>query len=67
MTQCLAQVVRAWNVQLSAEGLHLLQNMLQVVPRQRLSIVEIENHPWFADSDEPQDADGVEFQLNDEF
>jgi Protein kinase domain len=63
MTRGINQLLGDWNVQLSPDGLHLLQNMLQVDPRLRLSIEEIENHPWFAHPDEPQDADDMEFQL----
>ncbi|CAB9505022.1 activated protein kinase catalytic subunit alpha-1 [Seminavis robusta] len=63
MTRGLTQLLGDWSVQLSPEGLHLLQNMLQVDPRLRLSIEEIENHPWFSHEDVPQDADDMEFQL----
>jgi Protein kinase domain len=63
MTKGINQLLGDWNVQLSADGLHLLQNMLQVDPRLRLSLEEVENHPWFAHPDEPQDADDMEFQL----
>jgi len=59
----LSQLLADWNVQLSREGVHLLQNMLQIDPGMRLSIKEIEGHPWFAHPDEPHDADDVEFQL----
>lgn len=63
MTKGLKQLLGDWNVQLSQEGVHLLQNMLQVDPGVRLSLEEIEQHPWFAHPDEPQDADDMEFQL----
>ena len=63
MTKGLTQLLGDWNVQLSPEGVHLLQNMLQIDPALRLSIEEIEQHPWFAHPDEPQDADDMEFQL----
>ena len=63
MTKGLKQLLGDWNVQLSPEGVHLLQNMLQIDPGMRLSIEEIEHHPWFAHPDEPQDADDMEFQL----
>ena len=63
MTRGLTQLLGDWNVNLSKEGIHLLQNMLQVDPGMRLSIDEIEQHPWFAHPDEPQDADDMEFQL----
>jgi len=63
MTKGLTQLLGDWNVKLSPEGMHLLQHMLQIDPANRLSIDEIENHPWFAFPDEPQDADDMEFQL----
>lgn len=63
MTRGLTQLLGDWNVRLSREGIHLLQNMLQVDPGMRLSLDEIERHPWFAHADEPQDADDMEFQL----
>jgi serine/threonine protein kinase len=47
MTHDMSRLISDWGVTLSDEGLHLLQNMLQVEPRLRLSLDEILNHPWF--------------------
>jgi serine/threonine protein kinase len=57
MTHDINQLLSDWQIQLSPEGLHLLQNMLQVNPRLRLTIEEVLAHPWFAFPDErPPDA-----------
>jgi serine/threonine protein kinase len=53
MTKGLPQLLADWNVELSPEGLHLLQNMLQIDPRLRLTLDEVLNHPWFSFPDEP--------------
>lgn len=53
MTNGLDKLLDDWNCRISPEGLHLLQNMLQVDPRQRLTIDEILQHPWFTYPDEP--------------
>lgn len=61
MTQGLQQMLMGWDVHLSPQGLHLLQNLLQVNPRLRLTIDEALNHPWF---DLPQEEmDLSEFML----
>lgn len=52
MTQGLPQLLSDWGIRLSPEGLHLLQNMLQVNPRLRLTLEEVVNHPWFLFPDE---------------
>lgn len=57
MTRDLNQLLSDWTIQLSPEGLHLLQNMLQVNPRLRLDIDEVLNHPWFSFPDERPSAD----------
>jgi hypothetical protein len=53
MTRGLTQMLSDWDVKLSPEGVHLLQNMLQVDPRLRLTIEEVVNHPWFDHPDDP--------------
>ena len=57
MTRDLNQLLSDWQIQLSPEGLHLLQNMLQINPRLRLTIEEVMAHPWFSFPDERPAAD----------
>ena len=57
MTRDLNQLLSDWQISLSPEGLHLLQNMLQVNPRLRLTIEEVFAHPWFSFPDERPVAD----------
>lgn len=57
MTRGLTILLRDWGVELSPEGVDLLQNMLQIDPRLRLTIDEVLAHPWFAQPDEPMHAD----------
>jgi hypothetical protein len=52
MSRGLSQLLKDWQVSLSMEGLHLLQNMLQVDPRLRLTIDEVVHHPWFTYPDD---------------
>lgn len=52
MSQGLPQLLSDWGIRLSPVGLHLLQNMLQVNPRLRLTIEEVLRHPWFLLPDE---------------
>jgi serine/threonine protein kinase len=52
MTRDLNQLLTDWGIQLSPEGFHLLQNILQVNPRLRLTIDEVLDHPWFRFPDE---------------
>ena len=53
MTRGLQQLLADWQVNLSPAGFHLLQNMLQVDPRLRLSLEEVDQHPWFDQPDDP--------------
>lgn len=53
MTHGLDSLLNDWSVQLTREGMHLLQNMLQMKPHLRLTLDEIANHPWFSFPDEP--------------
>uniref|UniRef100_A0A7S2Y450 Protein kinase domain-containing protein n=1 Tax=Entomoneis paludosa TaxID=265537 RepID=A0A7S2Y450_9STRA len=55
MTQGLQQMLRDWSVPISPEGLHLLQNLLQVNPRLRLTLDEALSHPWFDGPSEEMD------------
>lgn len=52
MTRDLNQLLTDWQIQVSPEGFHLLQNILQVNPRLRLTIDEVLAHPWFRFPDE---------------
>jgi hypothetical protein len=47
MTHGLERLLSDWEVVLSPEGVSLLKGMLQVDPRDRLSLSEVLNHPWF--------------------
>ena len=58
MSRGLLQLLADWNVKLSPEGEHLLQNMLQVKPRLRLTVDEVMNHPWFSLPEEPMQLGG---------
>jgi serine/threonine protein kinase len=52
MTDGLRQFLSDQRVNMSEEGINLLQGMLQIEPRNRLTIEEVRNHPWFAHPDE---------------
>jgi serine/threonine protein kinase len=52
MTNGIEQLLNDWNVTMSIDGIHLLKNMLQINPRQRLTLNEVVNHPWFTYPDE---------------
>jgi len=53
MTHGLDTLLDDWGVQLSDEAMDLLRGMLKVDPRKRLTINEIENHPWCVDKFDP--------------
>lgn len=53
MTQGLSQLLGDWNIRLSNEGLQLLEGMLKIDPRDRLTLDEVVNHPWFDFPDDP--------------
>jgi serine/threonine protein kinase len=52
MTHGLRQLLSDWQLTLSEDGTCLLQGMLEVDPRKRLTVEEIQNHPWFDFPDE---------------
>ena len=52
VTQNLRQLLLHFGVNMSEEGINLLQGMLTIDPRNRLTIEEVINHPWFAQPDE---------------
>lgn len=47
MTEGLTQLLSDWSVTLSDDAVELLQGMLKVNARERLTTEEIRNHPWF--------------------
>ena len=51
MTNGLSRLINDWGVTISEECLHLLQNMMQLDPRMRLTVQEVLDHPWFAPAD----------------
>lgn len=53
MTNGLSKLLQDWGVEMSSEGYDMLSNMLKVDPRERLTIDEVLNHPWFTLPDEP--------------
>lgn len=63
MSRGLTQLLNDWHVELSPQGVHLLQNMLQTNPRLRLTIDEVMNHPWMHMSG-PNDATEVQALTN---
>ena len=52
MTHGLTMLLADWNVQLSPEGVDLLQGLLQIDPRERFTLSQAQNHPWFLQPDE---------------
>lgn len=46
MTMDLSALMEQWGVRLSPDALHLVQNMLLVDPRDRMTLDEVLNHPW---------------------
>lgn len=47
MTHDIGRLMSDWGVSVSKECLHLLENLLQVDPRTRLTMEEVMSHPWF--------------------
>eukprot|EP00521_Asterionellopsis_glacialis_P016723 CAMPEP_0195300208 /NCGR_PEP_ID=MMETSP0707-20130614/26956_1 /TAXON_ID=33640 /ORGANISM="Asterionellopsis glacialis, Strain CCMP134" /LENGTH=457 /DNA_ID=CAMNT_0040362837 /DNA_START=159 /DNA_END=1532 /DNA_ORIENTATION=+ len=52
MTHGLSQLLESWGVDLSREALKLLEGMLHISPKLRLSLDEVIDHPWFSFPDE---------------
>lgn len=52
MIHGLEQLLADWSIRLSPEGLHLLKSMLQEDPRNRLSLDQVREHPWFSFPDD---------------
>jgi serine/threonine-protein kinase Chk1 len=53
MTHGLSQLLSDWGIGLSHDGLSLLKGMLTINPRERLTLDEVANHPWFSNPDDP--------------
>lgn len=53
MTHGMKRLISDWGVEVSKECLHIMENMLQVDPRVRLTMDEILRHPWMALPDAP--------------
>jgi serine/threonine protein kinase len=51
MTHGLSRLLGDWGIQLSKECVNLMAGMLQVNPSLRLTLDEVENHPWFDKAD----------------
>jgi serine/threonine protein kinase len=47
----LTRMLASWDREISPEATDLLQRMLREDPRQRLSLVEVQDHAWLAHSD----------------
>lgn len=52
MTNGLRKLLSDWNVNLSEDGIQLMEGMLQVDPSKRLTVVEVLRHAWFDGPDE---------------
>jgi serine/threonine protein kinase len=52
MTKGLRQLLTDWNANLSEDCIQLLEGMLTVSPRRRLTVDEVLTHPWFDGPDE---------------
>lgn len=48
MVHGLRELLSEWEIQLTEEALHLLENLLQPHPRRRLTLDEVMNHPWMS-------------------
>eukprot|EP00544_Gedaniella_sp_CCMP2646_P008186 CAMPEP_0202493764 /NCGR_PEP_ID=MMETSP1361-20130828/9977_1 /ASSEMBLY_ACC=CAM_ASM_000849 /TAXON_ID=210615 /ORGANISM="Staurosira complex sp., Strain CCMP2646" /LENGTH=451 /DNA_ID=CAMNT_0049124115 /DNA_START=208 /DNA_END=1563 /DNA_ORIENTATION=+ len=59
MTHGLTTLLNDWGVDLSNDAIDLLQGMLKLNPRDRLTIQEIENHPWYAEEKLPATAHSI--------
>lgn len=50
----LAKMLDSWKKPVSPEAADLLQRMLMEDPRQRLTLMEIKDHPWIAQGEESE-------------
>lgn len=51
VTGRLVKQLKSWGIQLSEEAGDLLQCMLQLRPRDRLTIAQVMSHPWVTNPD----------------
>lgn len=47
----LTRMLRSWDREISPDAADLLQRMLRADPRQRLSLLEVQDHPWVTAQD----------------
>lgn len=47
----LERMLRSWNREISPQAADLLQKMLREDPRQRLSLYEVQSHPWLLEQE----------------
>lgn len=47
----LVEQLRKWDIKLSDEAGNLLQNMLQLNPKKRLTLAQVLEHPWIIDEE----------------
>lgn len=46
----LGEMLHAWNMDLSAEAVHLIQHLLRENPQDRLTLAQVMAHPWLNSS-----------------
>ena len=51
VTGRLVKQLKSWGINLSREAGELLQSMLQLNPRDRLTLAQVMSHPWVTDPD----------------
>lgn len=54
MSQGLQKLLKGWELEISPDATNLLQKMLQEDPRNRLTLAEVQHHPWVV-----RDADAL--------
>lgn len=63
MTNGLKDLLSEWKVEVSEEGLDLLQKMIETEPRLRPTVDEALSHPWFDGSIEEMDLSDPSFHF----
>jgi len=66
VTEQLNDQLVAWEVYISDDAADLLQNMLQLDPRRRLTLAEVMTHPWVLNDDVSPPANDDIFDLSEE-
>ena len=51
VTGRLVQQLQSWGINLSREAGELMQSMLQLNPRDRLTLAQVMSHPWVTNPD----------------